>query len=251
MKATTWPESPMMKTASPVPVLQVDGLRAGYGSIEIVHDVSLHVVTGQALAIVGRNGVGKTTALRAIAGQLPLLGGRRVVQARDMSMAASFELSRAGLAFVPADRQVFKTLTVRENLMLGGHAHRSGEWNEEAVLTRLFPRLRERYRTVAGALSGGEQQMLTIARALLANPRVLLLDEPTEGLAPMVVETFVEAIQQIRDSGVALVLVEQNLMVPRRVATDYLVLDGGKAVWSGDAGQLAQRLDEVERYLTL
>ena len=233
------------------PVLQVDGLRTGYGISEIVRGFSVQLAAGEVLAVVGRNGVGKTTTLKAIAGQLPLMGGSKTLGGRDVTRAESFELSRAGLAFIPADRQVFKTLTVRENLLLGSYAHAHGEWNEDIIFQHLFPRLGERYRTLAGALSGGEQQMLTIARALLANPRVLLLDEPTEGLAPVMVQTFVDAMQRIRDSGVAMILVEQNLGVPRQVATRYLVMDSGETVWEGDATKLAEQSNVVEQYLLI
>lgn len=237
--------------APDAPILRISHLCAGYGAGEIVRGVSMEVAAGEVLAIVGRNGVGKTTALKAIAGQLPLMGGAKFLTGREVTRDESFELSRAGLSFIPADRQVFKTLSVRENLLLGAYAHPVGEWTEEAVISRLFPRLGERYRTLAGALSGGEQQMLTIARALLANPRVLLLDEPTEGLAPVMVQTFVDALKQIRQSGVAMMLVEQNLAVPRQVATRYMVMDSGELVWSGDASKLAEQADVVERFLLI
>ena len=230
-------------------VLEVSGLRAGYGKSEIVRGFSVQLCAGEVLAMMGRNGVGKTTTLKVIAGQLPMMSGSKTLCGRDVTRQESFELSRAGLAFIPADRQVFKTLTVKENMLLGGYAHGSGEWNEDMIFKNLFPRLGERYRTLAGALSGGEQQMLTIARGLLANPKVLLLDEPTEGLAPVMVQTFVDAMQRIRDSGVAMILVEQNLGVPRQVATRYLVMDNGEVVWQGDADKLAQESHAVEKYL--
>ncbi|GAA4338451.1 ABC transporter ATP-binding protein [Variovorax defluvii] len=232
-------------------VLRIEGLRAGYGAGDIVQGASLALAAGGALAVVGRNGVGKTTLLRAIAGQLPMTAGRRLLGGQDATHAESFELSRRGLAYIPADRQVFKTLSVRENLLLGAYAHGRGEWTKEAVIDRLFPRLGERYGTLAGSLSGGEQQMLTIARGLLSNPKVLLLDEPTEGLAPVMVDVFVQAMQRIRDSGVAMMLVEQNLAVPRKVATRYLVMDAGEVVWSGDAADLAGDAALVEKYLLL
>lgn len=253
MTVTLDPESSGAVTAytAAKPILRVSKLRAGYGSAEIVRGVSLDVAPGEVLALVGRNGVGKTTTLRAIAGQLPAIGGTKLLAGRDVTSEESFELSRAGLSFIPADRQVFKTLTVRENLLLGAYAHAPGEWTEEAVIDRLFPRLGERYRTLAGALSGGEQQMLTIARALLANPQVLLLDEPTEGLAPVMVQIFVDALKRIRESGAAMILVEQNLAVPRQVATRYIVMDSGEVVWSGDASKLVEQADAVERFLSI
>jgi branched-chain amino acid transport system ATP-binding protein len=229
--------------------MAVQELRAGYGLGEIVRGIDLNLEPGELVAIVGRNGVGKTTTLRAIAGQLAHSSGRRSLKGRDLTGAASYLLSRAGLAYVPADRQVFAGLTVRENLLLGAYSHPPGQWNEQRIFDVLFPRLKERYKTAAGALSGGEQQMLTIARALLANPTVLLLDEPTEGLAPVMVQTFVDAMKTIRDSGVGMLLVEQNLSVPQQLATRYLVMDNGSVVWQGDAARLAADKALVEDFL--
>lgn len=233
------------------PMLRITGLRTGYGSSEIVHDVSFELAHGQVLSIVGRNGVGKTTTLRAVAGQLPLFGGSKAMDGADVSRLKSFELSRKGLAFVPSDRQVFTDLTVRENLLLGRYAHRPGEWKEATILQRLFPRLQERYETKAGSLSGGEQQMLTIARALLSNPRVILLDEPTEGLAPAVVHLFVDAMKQISQAGVTIVLVEQNLSVPQQVASHHLVMENGEVVWTGDSDDLRNERERVEQFLLI
>lgn len=243
--------TPLSAATTSEPVLKIERLSAGYGSGDIVRCFSIQLAAGEVLGVVGRNGVGKTTTLKAAAGQMQMTAGRRWLCGRDMTGCESYELSRHGLAFIPADRQVFKTLTVRENLMLGSYAHAVGGdgWTEDRIFEHLFPRLRERYRTLAGALSGGEQQMLTIARALLSNPKVLLLDEPTEGLAPVMVQTFVDAMKSIRDSGVAMVLVEQNLTVPQQIATRYLVMDSGEVVWQGNAADLHAQRETVEHYL--
>jgi branched-chain amino acid transport system ATP-binding protein len=230
--------------------LQIDNLVAGYGSAEILHGISFSLSEGEAISIVGRNGAGKTTALRSIAGQIPVRSGTKRLFGVDVNSLDAHAISRRGLAYVPEDRQIFATLTVVQNLKLGAYAHAPKEWNIDRVF-EFFPRLKDRHNALGGSLSGGEQQMLALGRALMSDPKVLLLDEPTEGLAPIVVDQVMESLQQIIGTGVSSILVEQNLRVPRRLATRHIVLDNGEVVWTGSSAELQENADAIHRVLSM
>lgn len=204
-----------------------------YGSAQVLSSVSLRAECGEVVALIGRNGAGKTTTLRTLAGWLPFRNGTLRVGEELIDQAGPEVLSQLGVALVPADRQIFPTLSVEENLRMALVAHRPARWRIEDVYG-LFPRLFERRKANGAALSGGEQQMLAIARALLCQPRVLLLDEPTEGLAPLLVDAVVDAIRMIAAEGLAIVLVEQNARIPSLLAKHFIVLDSGRVAWSGD-----------------
>jgi len=230
--------------------LEVDNVAAGYGSAEILHGISFHLFEGEAISIVGRNGSGKTTTLRSIAGLIPVRGGAKKLFGMDVTQLQPHELSRRGLAYVPEDRQIFATLTVLQNLRLGAYAHELKHWNIDRVFD-FFPRLKQRSNALGGSLSGGEQQMLALGRALMSDPKVLLLDEPTEGLAPIVVEQVTESLKQIISTGVSSVLVEQNLKVPRKLASRHIVLDNGAIVWTGTTAELEANSEAIQRILSM
>ncbi|MEQ8346693.1 MAG: ABC transporter ATP-binding protein [Sneathiellaceae bacterium] len=237
------------------PLLALERADAFYGQSQALHGVSLAIGANEVVALMGRNGAGKTTAIRTLCGLLRCAGGRRLLDGADASRAGPEALNRAGVALVPDNRQVFPTLTVEENLRMAQVARRRaggprGTWSLEAVYA-LFPRLAERRAARGRALSGGEQQMVAIGRAVLCNPRVLLLDEPTEGLAPLVVQDMIAAIRSIAESGVAVVLVEQNMRVPQALASRFYVMDRGTVCWQGDAAALAADIAEVERLLAI
>ncbi|MCC6246725.1 MAG: ABC transporter ATP-binding protein, partial [Rubrivivax sp.] len=204
---------------------------AFYGAAQVLHGVSIEVAQGEVVSLVGRNGAGKSTVLKTMAGLVRPAAGRRLLAGSDRTQAKPHELSHAGLAYVPEDRRIFGNLTVRENLQLADAARRRGGWTLDRVLA-LFPQLVPRLDAGGLTLSGGEQQMLAIGRSLLTNPSFLLLDEPTEGLAPLVVRDLVQGIRSIHAEGMAILLVEQNFKVPLAVAQRQYVLDGGRVVWS-------------------
>ena len=194
--------------------LEVRSLSTGYADLKAVWDVSFSVDSGQMIAIVGRNGAGKTSTLRAIAGLNPCNAGSVILEGKDVSQLQPHKRSRAGISFVQEGKRIFRQRTVAENLVLGGAVHHSSKRVLTAHVDRAydrFPILRERRNRRAGILSGGQQQMLAIAQALMAQPRVLLLDEPAAGLAPAIVSEVLEVASQLRDEGVAIVLVEQSL----------------------------------------
>jgi len=222
-----------------------------YGPAQALHGVSLSVAPGEVVALAGRNGAGKSTTLRALAGYLPVSGGRLLLDGRPVPAPTPEAMNRAGVALVPEDRQVFPTLTVEENLIVAtiAHGRRAGR-DALAQAWDLFPRLAERRTAYGQALSGGEQQMLSIARALLCRPKILLLDEPTEGLAPVVIETLVQALAAVIASGVGLVIVEQNFAVPQALATRFVVLDSGRILWRGDAAGLEREAATVSGLLS-
>ncbi|MES2483489.1 MAG: ABC transporter ATP-binding protein [Pseudomonadota bacterium] len=220
------------------------------GQAQILHDLSLEVGPGEAVSLVGRNGAGKSTTLKAIAGLLRLRRGERLLEGAVTTNAKPHELGRAGLAYVPEDRRIFGNLTVRENLQLASAARRSGPWTQEAVF-KLFPQLVPRLDAGGLTLSGGEQQMLAIGRSLLTNPAVLMLDEPTEGLAPLVVRDLVDAIRAIHREGMGILLVEQNFKVPLALAQRQYVIDSGKLVWSGTMAQFVEDRANVERMVSV
>ncbi len=220
-------------------MLALDEADVFYGAAQALHHVTVRLAEREIVALVGRNGAGKSTTLKALMGLLPCRGGRRTFAGEDVTHLPPHLCCRRGVAYVPEDRQVFPNLTTEENLRIARWAGRQGRW-DIARIQRLFPNLQERRHTQAGALSGGEQQMLAIARALLTNPVALLLDEPTEGLAPLIVAAVTEAIAEINRDGVAILLVEQNLQIPLRIAHRQYVIDNGRIVWQG-------RTDEVER----
>ncbi|WP_038045262.1 ABC transporter ATP-binding protein [Thermus caliditerrae] len=226
--------------------LQVLQLRAGYGSIPVLHGVSLEVGEGEVVALLGRNGAGKTTTIKAIMGLVQIRGGRIVYRGTDLTRLPSFRRAQLGLGYVPDDRRIFPELTVRENLLV---AHRPGPWNLERVY-QLLPRLREIENRRGGLLSGGEQQMLTIARTLMANPRLLLLDEPTEGLAPLIVEEIARLVEALKGEGMPVLLAEQNLRFTGRVADRGYVLETGEVRVEGDMQELLRK-DEVVALLSL
>lgn len=213
-------------------LLRFDAVDAYYGKAQILSDVSFAVREGEALAILGRNGAGKTTALHSIFGIATVRSGTISVSGKPLSLKRTYEAANCGVSISPQGRRVLSNLTVQENLQLGAATRRGGEWDLGAVY-ELFPILGERAQTPGTALSGGQLQMLAIGRALLANPSVLLLDEPSEGLAPVLVDDIAKVLVQIRERGVALVIVEQHVGLVQRVADRYLVLAGGTVAARG------------------
>ncbi|MBN9051068.1 MAG: ABC transporter ATP-binding protein [Rhizobiales bacterium] len=231
----------MSPAASP-PVLELQGGFTGYGDSVVVNDVSISVGQGEVVCLLGANGAGKTTLMRAITGLLPLMQGRLVFRGEDISKMPAHDRVRAGICLSPEGRQVFPELTVMENLVLGGFNKRAREFRQRNLdrVFDLFPRLSERKTQAAGLMSGGEQQMLAIARALMGEPKLLALDEPSLGLAPKIVLTVFDAIKTIAQSGITILLVEQNTRAALTVAERGYVLSAGKIVHEGSARELMQ-----------
>jgi len=211
------------------------GVDALYGESHVLHDVSFSLEAGKLLALLGRNGAGKTTCMSAIVGFLPPRGGKVRLFGESITRLSPEAISRKGIGFVPQGRRVFPTLTVRENLLVAFRAASSG-WNLDKVYD-LFPRLKERDRQHAGSLSGGEQQMLAISRALMGNPKVLLMDEPSEGLAPLVVQEVGRTIARLKSEGQSILLVEQNIKLALDLADHVVVLNTGRVAFLGSAAQ--------------
>ncbi|VVD90161.1 ABC transporter ATP-binding protein [Pandoraea soli] len=220
-------------------VLEASGLSAGYGETIVLEDVSLRLASGEALAILGRNGVGKSTLLLSLLGLTTRHGGVVRYRHDDISSWPAYKRARAGLALVPQEREIFKSLTVEENLQVSAMAAAGDAWTLDRVYD-LFPRLHQRRRNLGNQLSGGEQQMLAIGRALIGNPHVLLFDEPFEGLAPVIVDQLVDAFWKLRaDGGMGVVLVEQHAELGLELTDRALVLDRGREVWAGRSSELA------------
>jgi len=220
-------------------------LSAGYGDTVVLEDISLSLKAGESLSIIGRNGVGKTTLLATTMGQTTLRAGEILLDGENIAGLPIYRRALKGLGFVPQEREIFPSLSVRENLEI---AARGGYWDEKRIFA-LFPRLQERLSNMGNQLSGGEQQMLSIARALMTNPSVLLMDEPTEGLAPVLVETLAEAFGKLRDEGaLTIVLVEQNSRVALAFSPRTVVMDRGRVVYDGPSQTLR---DDPERLTKL
>jgi len=216
--------------------LALDGVDALYGESHVLHGVSLQLGEGRVLALLGRNGAGKTTCMNTVIGFLRPRNGTVRVFGEPVQHLAPDVISRKGIGLVPQGRRVFPRLTVKENLVVA-HQKRRGAWSLERVF-ELFPRLKERHAQDAGSLSGGEQQMLAIARALMGNPRVLLLDEPSEGLAPLIVAEVGRTIARLKGEGQSIVLVEQNIQLAFSLADDVAILNTGRVAFSGPVDQV-------------
>ena len=216
--------------------LTAEGLHTFYGKSHILHGVSLQAAEGQVTALLGRNGAGKTTTLRSLMGLTPPRQGRVSIFGIETTGWPPFRVAALGVGYVPEGRKIFPNLTVDENLLVP--LERPGPWTPESVY-RLFPRLQERRASRGRQLSGGEQEMLSIARALLLNPKLLILDEPSQGLAPLIVREVFRIIAQMRSEGITVLLVEQNVRMGLEVADHAYVLDDGHVVYSGPARELA------------
>ncbi len=233
------------------PVLQVSGLCVHYGAIEALRGISIEVPAGEVVALIGANGAGKTTTLRAISKMIRPSGGSVRFLGEDVTRLPSHEVVARGMAHAPEGRGIFLNLTLRENLMLGAYLRRdaAGIAKDEERAYALFPILAERRDQVAGTLSGGEQQMLAVGRALMSRPRLLLLDEPSLGLAPQLVERIFGALREVNDSGVALLLVEQNAHKALQLAHRAYVLETGSIVMSGTGRELLASPEVRKAYL--
>jgi branched-chain amino acid transport system ATP-binding protein len=229
-------------------LLEVVGLAAGYLGERVIAGIDVEVRTGEAVAIVGSNGAGKTTLFRAIAGLLPTMEGRVVLDGKELTRRPAHRISRAGVAYVPAERHLFPAMTLKSNLVLGAYPRRPDPATLELVYD-LFPRLKERQRQHAGTLSGGEQQMVAVARALMARPRLLMLDEPTTGLAPRVAEVAFEAFGELRKQGMTLLIAEQQVPLALSVAERGYVLENGRIRLEGSADELARNPEVRRAYL--
>jgi branched-chain amino acid transport system ATP-binding protein len=231
--------------------LALSDIDAFYGDSHVLHGVSLRLPEGRLLGLLGRNGAGKSTTMSVTVGLLPPRRGEVVVYDRRVTGSAPEAIAAQGVALVPQGRRVFRSLTVRENLAVAGRAPRDGRtapWTLDAVYG-VFPRLRERHRQFAGSLSGGEQQMLAIGRALMSNPRVLLMDEPSEGLAPQIVAEVMATIRRLKAQGLSIVLVEQNARLVFEVADDVVILNSGRVVFAGPAGGLTAAGVDLHQHL--
>jgi len=226
-------------------VLEVESSQTYYGESHVLHGVSVRVALGEAVALLGRNGAGKTTLIRSVAGMTPPRDGRVVFDGQAVERWPAYRIARRGLALVPQGRRIFAPLSVRENLLLGA---RPGEWRLDKVYD-LFPRLREREEQSGGTLSGGEQQMLAIARALMTNGRMLVLDEPSEGLAPLVVREIGRVVQGLKGERLSILLVEQNYHLALRVADRVYVMNKGQIVWEGTPASLEADEEIKRRFL--
>ena len=225
-------------------VLEAKGVEAFYGKSHILHGVSLMLAEREIVTVLGRNGAGKTTTMRALMGLTPARGGSVTMLGNDVTRWPAYRIARLGVGYVPEGRKIFGHLTVLENLMVS--EARPGKWNLERVF-ELFPRLGERKGQLGRQLSGGEQEMLAIARPLLLNPRIMLLDEPSQGLAPLIVQEVMQVVRTMRDEGLSVLLVEQNVPLSLGVADRAYILDDGKVVYSGTAAELSANEELVER----
>ena len=227
-------------------ILEVDNLHAHYGKSHVLQGVCFTVGNGELVTLLGRNGAGKTSTLKSIAGVVTPTQGRVTFIGKPLQAQASHVIARQGVCLVPEHRGIFKLLTVEENLMLG--LRKSSPWQLDDVY-RIFPRLKERRRNGGGQLSGGEQQMLAIGRALMNDPKLLMLDEPVEGLAPVIVEEIVAQLKTIKAAGVAILLVEQNLEVCTQLADRHCILEQGRIVYTADNANFLADEEVKDRYL--
>ncbi len=221
------------------PLLRIEDLEAGYGAIVALRGVTLEVRAGEIVTLIGSNGAGKSTLLRSVSGLVRPRSGRILLDGEDIGSARPDQIVRLGVCHVPEGRRIFANLSVLENLQMGGYVRRGSSAETLEQVLSLFPRLRERLKQAGGTLSGGEQQMLAIGRALMAQPRLLLLDEPSLGLAPRLVQQIFEIIQTIHAAGTTVVLVEQNAHQALRIASRAYVLETGSLVLEGSAAELA------------
>jgi branched-chain amino acid transport system ATP-binding protein len=229
-------------------MLEVSGLSAGYLGENVVEGVDLEVGVGQAVTIIGSNGAGKTTLFRALCGMLPVSAGRVRFDGENITGRPTHRVARAGLAYVPAERHLFPGMSVRENLLLGAYPGRPDPSALQLVLD-LFPRLEERRRQPAGSLSGGEQQMLAVGRALMSRPRLLMLDEPTTGLAPKLARSAYEALRVLKEKGVTLLVAEQQVPLALSLADRGYVLENGRIRLEGTSEDLARNPEVRRAYL--
>ena len=234
-----------------VELLQVDGIHTAYGLSQVLFGVSLEVRAGECIALIGRNGVGKTTTMRSIAGLTPPRRGRVVRKGQDIAQLPPHRICRLGIGFVPEDRRIFPELSVWENLDIARRTGANGKttWREEQVFA-LFPDLAGIRDRRGGVLSGGQQQMLTIARTLMGNPELLLLDEPSEGLAPLIVEQLLQRVAELKSTGLSIVLAEQNLQFVMALADRVYILEKGEVRFTGTPADLAADERIVQQFLT-
>lgn len=231
-------------------MLEVTGLRVAYGPLEAVRDVSFSVGKGTIVTLIGPNGAGKSTILNTLSGVIPVKSGKVLFEGRDITRMSAHRRVSAGIVQVPEGRQVLAGMTVRENLELGGYRRPQGEISADIDrMTGYFPILGKRITALAGSLSGGEQQMLAIARGLMAHPKLLLLDEPSLGLAPLVVKLIFDFISSLRDEGQTILLVEQNARLALDVSSFAYVIESGKLVMKGPSEQLQSDPTVVRTYL--
>lgn len=233
-------------------LLSVSGLEAFYGRAHILFEVALEVGRGEVVALLGRNGAGKSTTLKAIVGLLAITRGERRFDGQDISRLPSYRIAQAGLGYVPEDRRVFTGLTVMENLEVGRQPPREGApaWTPEKLF-ELFPNLAEMRDRPGGRMSGGEQQMLTIARTLMGNPRAILLDEPSEGLAPVIVEQMARTIVALKQEGMTVLLSEQNLYFAKELSDRAYVIESGRIRYQGTMAELMADDAVRQAYLTV
>src|SRR5882757_5425557 len=236
--------------ADTAPLLEVDGIETCYGLSQVLFDLSLSVRSGEMVALMGRNGMGKTTTIRSIMGLTPARAGAIRFSGQDVRSLPSFKIAKLGIGLVPEGRQIFPNLTVRENLVAasGNRLGSADPWTLEKIHA-LFPRLAERGGNMGGTLSGGEQQMLTIGRALMTNPRLLILDEATEGLAPLIRVEIWKSIERLKAAGLAILLIDKDVKALIRVADVHYMLEKGRVVWTGSSSELAASEDVQHRYL--
>ena len=233
-------------------MLSVSNLQAAYGESQVLFDVNLEIRDGEVVTLMGRNGMGKTTTVRCIMGLLNPRGGAIQFEGVATAGLAPERIARLGAGLVPEGRQIFSTLKVRENLVAtaSNRLKRSDPWTLDRVYT-LFPRLKERSEQVAGTLSGGEQQMLAVGRALMTNPRLLILDEATEGLAPVIRTEIWHCIEHLKREGQSILLIDKNLSVLKRLADRHYIVEKGRTVWIGSGADMDRDSDRVQAYVGL
>jgi len=233
-------------------LLRVQGLEAGYGSSQVLFGLDFSIGAGEVITLLGRNGMGKSTTIKCLSGLLAPSAGQIELGGVALVGLPSYRIARAGVGLVPEGRQVFPNLTVRENLVATASLRNAGPtpWTLERVYT-LFPRLRERSRQLAGKMSGGEQQMLAVGRALMTNPKLLLLDEATEGLAPLIRLEIWNCVRRLKDEGMAMIIIDKNLRPMMPLADRHYIVEKGRIAWQGDSSALQADTAVVERYLSV
>ena len=230
-------------------MLKLNALHSYYGASHVLHGVDLEVKKGDVVTLLGRNGMGKTTTIHSIVGFVKKKQGEILLEGENIAQLESHQIAAKGLGIVPQGRRIFGNLTVTENLTVFAN-QKNGEWNLERIF-ELFPRLREREKSHAGNLSGGEQSMLSIGRALMRNPKILLLDEPTEGLSPLMVGEVMEILLKLKKSGMSMLFVEQNISTALSIANDVYILSKGQVVYHGHPEELQNNMDIAYQHLAL